>query len=372
MLVLCGAAIVPTAEGDKARLAPHMDDVTALGPSFILSKEEVLPVRHPRLRPVALRLALASVILAAGMVVASDFAEARLGRSGSFGSRGMKTWSTPAPTPTAPSAQPMQRSATPQSQMGQTAARTAAPRAGGMFNRGGFMGGLMGGLLGAGLFGLLMGSGFFSGLGSMAGILGLLLQVALIFVVVRLVMGWMRSRNQPSYAGAAPRPEPMQRSALGGGSDATETATPGRAGFGAAPRGRPLKLESGDFDRFEQMLGEVQGAYDRGDRATLAQLLTPEMMGYIGEELDDLASNGWENRLSEVKLLQGDLSEAWAEGDSEYATVAMRYELKDFVVEKATGRVVQGDPDRLGQATEFWTFTRTPGAEWKLSAIQQA
>ncbi|QIB36048.1 TIM44-like domain-containing protein [Ancylobacter pratisalsi] len=308
------------------------------------------------------------------MVVASDFAEARLGRSGSFGSRGARTWSTPAPTPTAPSAQSMQRSVTPQSQMGQTAARTTSARTGGLFNRSGFMGGLMGGLLGAGLFGLLMGSGFFSGLGSMAGILGLLLQVALIFIVVRLVMGWMRSRNQPSYAGGA-RPEPMQRSALGGGSETAETpettAAPMRPGFGSAPRGRPLKLESGDFDSFERLLGEVQGAYSRQDRAALAQLMTPEMMGYIGEELDDLARNGWENRLADVKLLQGDLSEAWSEGASEFATVAMRYELKDFVVETATGRVVQGDPERLGQATEFWTFTRSSGGEWKLSAIQQ-
>ncbi|WAC25700.1 Tim44 domain-containing protein [Ancylobacter sp. SL191] len=339
-------------------------------------------MKSPRSRSAMLRLAVATLFLGAGLMVATDFAEARVGRSGSFGSRGSKTWSTPAPTPTAPSAQPMQRSATPQGQTAPSAAaRAPGAQPGGFFNRGGFMGGLMGGLLGAGLFGLLMGSGFFSGLGSLSGILGLLLQVALIFIVVRLVMGWLRSRNQPSYAGGA-RPDPaapLQRDALNGaggtgapqGAPAAAATGPARFGFGTGPRGRPIKLDGGDFDSFERLLGEVQTAYGRDDRAALTERLTPEMMGYIGEELDDLAKNGLENRLTDVKLLQGDLSEAWNEDGRDYATVAMRYQLKDVTLDKATGRVVQSDADRLEQAVEFWTFTRTPGGAWQLSAIQQ-
>lgn len=341
--------------------------------------------KFPPLRRVLAHLAVATTVLVGGTMIVTDFAEARVGRSGNMGSRGTRTYSTPAPTPTSPTAQPMQRSAT---QPGQIAPSAAAPAAAGarsgFLNRPGFMGGLMGGLLGAGLFGLLMGSGFFSGLGSLSGILGLLLQVGLIFIVVRLVMGWLRSRNQqPSYAGGprpdaannnAGRPEPMQRSAMEGASapaSGTGAASPRAFGFGSAPRGRPLKLQGSDFDAFEQLLTQVQTAYGKGDRDTLARLLTPEMANYIGEELDEMAGDGLENRLSDVKLLQGDLSEAWSEDTAEYATVAMRYELKDVIIETATGRLVQGDPDRTVQATELWTFTRPTGGEWKLSAIQQ-
>lgn len=332
-------------------------------------------------RRIIARLAVVTAVLMAGSLIATDFAEARLGRSGSMGSRGARTWSTPAPTPTAPSAQPIQRSMTQPGATAPTAgARAPGAQTGGFFSRPGFMGGLMGGLLGAGLFGLLMGSGFFSGLGSWSGILGLLLQIALIVIVVRLVMGWMRSRNQPSYAGG-PRPDPMQRSALdgtstpgssGGETAAASTAPRGGFGFGSAPRGRPLKLQGSDFDSFEKLLREIQTAYGANDRATLGRLLTPEMASYIGDELDELARDGLENRLSDVKLLQGDLSEAWNEGSADYATVAMRYEMKDVIVETATGRVVQGDPNRAEQATEFWTFTRSPGGDWRLSALQQA
>jgi len=72
-----------------------------------------------------------------------------------------------------------------------------------------------------------------------------------------------------------------------------------------------------------------------------------------------------------VKLLQGDLAEAWREGDKEYASVAMRYSLVDRFVDRATGRVAEGN-ESPQEATEVWTFTRAPGGSWLLSAIQQA
>ena len=75
------------------------------------------------------------------------------------------------------------------------------------------------------------------------------------------------------------------------------------------------------------------------------------------------------DRVSDVKLLQGDLSEAWREGDSEYATVAMRFSLKDEMFDRESGRLVESGPD---QATEVWTFMRRRGGHWLLSAIQQS
>src|SRR5262249_1002748 len=73
--------------------------------------------------------------------------------------------------------------------------------------------------------------------------------------------------------------------------------------------------------------------------------------------------------VSDVKLLQGDLAEAWREGDTDYATVAMRFSLNDETVDRDSGRVVQGGPD---EATEVWTFMRVRGGHWLVSAIQQA
>jgi predicted lipid-binding transport protein (Tim44 family) len=71
-------------------------------------------------------------------------------------------------------------------------------------------------------------------------------------------------------------------------------------------------------------------------------------------------------------LESGDLAEAWREGHVEYATVAMRYSLIDYVADRATGRVVDGDATHRGEVTELWTFRRASGGQWLLSAIQQA
>jgi predicted lipid-binding transport protein (Tim44 family) len=76
------------------------------------------------------------------------------------------------------------------------------------------------------------------------------------------------------------------------------------------------------------------------------------------------------NKVSNVKLLQGDLAEAWREGSTDYATVALRFSLIDKTIERSTGRMVEGS-DTPEEVTEIWTFVRRPGSDWELSAIQQ-
>jgi predicted lipid-binding transport protein (Tim44 family) len=63
------------------------------------------------------------------------------------------------------------------------------------------------------------------------------------------------------------------------------------------------------------------------------------------------------------------LAEAWREGSVDYATVAMRFALIDSMVERASGRIVEGGAP--GEVTELWTFMRARGGDWLLSAIQQ-
>jgi predicted lipid-binding transport protein (Tim44 family) len=92
------------------------------------------------------------------------------------------------------------------------------------------------------------------------------------------------------------------------------------------------------------------------------------MLSYFSDELAANASTGVINKVSDVKLLQGDLAEAWREGDTDYATVAMRYSLVDQMVDRDSERVLQGGPE---EATEVWTFMRVRGGQWLVSAIQQ-
>jgi len=311
--------------------------------------------RHPL-------LALLAVVAALSFTVVT--ADAR--SSGSFGSRGSRTFSAPPATNTAPrAARPIERSAVQPTRA--AAGQTSAARPG-LFG-GGLMGGLAAGFLGAGLFGMLFGHGFLGGMGGFASFLGLLLQVGLVVIVARLAWAWWQRRNQPAMAGG-----PSQRQALGSGSSGAGSGfgsgLGGFAGFGggSAPTGEPLEITPADFDVFERVLGDIQSAYGKEDLTALRAHLTPEMLSYFSEELAQNASRGVINEIADVKLLQGDLSEAWREGNDEYATVAMRYALNDRMLDRVSGRVIEEDPS---EATELWTFRRVRGGQWLLSALQQ-
>jgi predicted lipid-binding transport protein (Tim44 family) len=295
-------------------------------------------------------------------------AEARPGGGKGFGSRGSRTEQAPARTDTAPrGAQPFQRSAQPSPAAPAAGAAAAAQAARPSMARN-LMMGVGAGLLGAGLFGLLSGSGFFSGLASLAGIFGFLLQVALIGGAIWLALRFFRRRSEPQLAGAG---APMPRDAYPPQGQPNQMARMGMMGGGAsAPQTQAIELTGEDFNSFERLLGEVNETYSNEDEAGLRRITTPEMFGYFDEDLTGNARKGLVDRVSDVKLLQGDLAEAWREGVVDYATVAMRFSLINALYERATGKVVDGDPKATQEVTEHWTFVRERGGPWKLSGIQ--
>lgn len=320
----------------------------------------------------ALALAAVTTVFA---VTAADIADAR--SRVSAGSRGTRTYSTPAPTTTAPTARPMERTMTqPTNPSANVAARPGLQNspAAGLMNRPGFMGGLFAGLLGAGLIGLLLGTGLTGGLAGLASFVGLALQIGLIALIGFMLFTWWQRRNQPATA-MGPS---MGASSLGDASRYGRTASGygtsyGGSGAAAGAMAQGAQRDEigttpADFDAFERLLGDVQTAYGAEDIGRLRNLVTPEMLSYYLEELNANASRGVINRLSDIKLLQGDASEAWREGDTDYCTVALRYSLKDEIVDRATGRVVSSGPD---EAVELWTFRRSRGGNWILSAVQQ-
>jgi predicted lipid-binding transport protein (Tim44 family) len=303
--------------------------------------------------------------LAVPAMLAMSAADARVGGGGSSGSRGGKTFSAPPSTSTAPNAaQPFNRTMT---QPGSPGMAAGAANKGGFFNRPGMgmLGGLAAGFLGAGLLGMLFGGGMFGGLGGLSSIIGLILQIGLIIIVVKLAMNWWQRRNATASAYAGPS-----------GTGPTPAAGPlasfrSGSGFGLGSGSAPLEIGPSDYEAFERLLGEIQAAWSNEDVNKLHTLATPEMVSYFTQDLQANTARGVVNKVSDVKLEQGDLAEAWREGDTDYASVAMRFGLVDKTIDRASGRVVEGS-DRPTEATEVWTFVRPRGTNWELSAIQQA
>ena len=96
-------------------------------------------------------------------------------------------------------------------------------------------------------------------------------------------------------------------------------------GGSAAPRLRPVTLNQGDYKMFSQLLQGIQASWSRHDLNGLQAMATPEMVSYFAEQMAEQTSRGVRNEVLDVRLMQGDLSEAWAEGNREYARSACAF-----------------------------------------------
>ena len=296
---------------------------------------------------------LLSLFFCLALALAPSLADARAGSSYSggkssfsgMGSRGSRTFDNNG-------AAPITRSMTPSNPSATSPFGATAPAYGGsFFQRHPFLTGLAGGFLGSWLFSSL--GGFGHGLGFL---LELLIIGFVIFFLLRLLFG---SRFAPAGAGFMPR-------------SVGAAAAPALTRF----RGRDTTVTDADLNAFQSIHSAVQDAWGHGDLGRMRQLMTPEMLSYFSEELTRNSSQGVQNVVSDVRLLKGDISEAWEEGDLEYATAYLRWSAVDYVVRlgRSPGQpdyLASGNPQVPTEAEEVWTFVRRRGGNWLLSAIQQ-
>jgi predicted lipid-binding transport protein (Tim44 family) len=299
---------------------------------------------------------LLSLFFCLSLALAPSLAEARAGSSysgfgksapSSMGSRGSRTFENNGAAPITRSVTQTPQSTSP------LGGGMAAPAYGGsFFQRHPFLTGLAGGFLGSMLFSGLGGFGH-----ALGGLFTLLIIGFLIWLAFRLISG-----RGFSFAGA------------GGG-------MPRSIGAAAAPaagryRGEDTTVDDGDLNAFQTIHAAVQEAWSRGDLGRMRQLMTPEMVSYFSEELTRNASQGGQNIVSDVRLLKGEITESWVEGDLQYATAYLQWSAIDYVVRlgRSPGQpdyLVSGDPKNPTEAEELWTFVRRRGGQWLLSAVQQ-
>jgi predicted lipid-binding transport protein (Tim44 family) len=234
-----------------------------------------------------------------------------------------------------------------------------------------FLTGLVAGLSVAGLAAVAVGQSPLHGLdGSFAGFLGLALQLMVALVLAVLAFQFLRRLPRIAVPGIH---GPLAHGFAVGAPGFSDRLGPRFAprGSGGASYGPAAPvLNSADFVSFERALKEINAAWSRQDICGMQGMCTPEMVQFFADDLARLATRGLRNRTSDVVLEQGDLAEAWREGERDYASVAMRFSLVDCTRDAGTNRVMTGDPVKRVQVTEVWTFTRVRSGAWQLSAVQ--
>ncbi len=139
---------------------------------------------------------------------------------------------------------------------------------------------------------------------------------------------------------------------------------------------KTYSVTSEDKAAFQHLLMEIQSAWSTQDVAALRRCVTPEMLSYFSTALAEDSSRGVQNHVEDVVLLKGDVREAWSEDSTDYATVDLRWNARDYTVSTTIprgepGYLVEGSDDTATESIEVWTFMRVRDGQWILSAIQQ-
>ncbi|CAA7620649.1 conserved membrane hypothetical protein [Candidatus Terasakiella magnetica] len=342
-----------------------------------------------------MRHTILTVLVALTLVLAGvGDALAKAGRTsgssgGSLGSRGSRTVDrpmertlTPPPpqsgvrntTPPTPQAAPRPGAvdAQPLAPGGAQALRPGGALAGGamaqspsFFQRNPFMAGMAGGLVGAGIGSMLFGHSpamaAASDAAPGASFLGLLLQLAIVGGLIWLLVRMFR-RRQPAEANPYARDSsPMQVEPM-------VVAGPPRI----ARIEKEFEPQMGDQEAFTEILIGVQRAWSEGDLVGLKRFATPEVVSWLSEDLSRNASQGHINKVENVALLKGDVSESWSENGFDYVTAVLTFQCVDYTTRADNGAMVEGNLTVPVQHTEAWTFVRgANGGRWLLSAIEQ-
>ena len=116
----------------------------------------------------------------------------------------------------------------------------------------------------------------------------------------------------------------------------------------------------------------VVTAFAEGDRRTLRQLLSRDVYDGFVSAISDREEREETIEFKFVGVDKANLTEAAVRGGTEQVTVRFVSELISVTRDKEN-RIVDGDPGKVSEVTDIWTFAREVGARdpnWKLVATE--
>jgi predicted lipid-binding transport protein (Tim44 family) len=114
--------------------------------------------------------------------------------------------------------------------------------------------------------------------------------------------------------------------------------------------------------------GMIVEAFGRGDRAALRPLLADRVYGEFARAIDDRERRGLRHTTDLVGVRSAEAASAEMRGSS--ARIAVRFVSQQInATLDAEGKVVDGDPKRVDEVADLWTFerdTRSRDPNWTL------
>ena len=228
-----------------------------------------------------------------------------------------------------------------------------------------------------------------------------LVLAVVIFIRLRNVLGRRTGNERPPFdpytapdqkrPGAPKTNEPVVALPRGRTAPLPEASGPSvediEARLGShAPKDSPLARSLTQLMRADpsfdpgQFLDGAKAAYEmivmsfaEGDEASLSQLLSAEVFEGFESAIRERESRGEKVESNLVGINKADIIESDVKKNTAYVTVKFVSELIS-VTRDAEGEVVEGDPKKVREVTDIWTFARdisSKNPNWKLVATNR-
>jgi predicted lipid-binding transport protein (Tim44 family) len=226
-----------------------------------------------------------------------------------------------------------------------------------------------------------------------------LVLAVVIFIRLRNVLGRRTGNERPPYdpytrteAKRADEPVVALPRGRGGRAQMGEPSGPSMADIEArlgrhatkdSPLGKSLTalmradsgFDPGQFLDGAKMAYEmIVTAFAEGDEASLQQLLGDDVYDGFQRAIREREGRGEKLESNLVGIDKADIIEAEVKKNTAYVTVKFVSELVS-VTRDADGEVVEGDPKKVREVTDIWTFAREVASKnpnWKLVATEAA
>jgi predicted lipid-binding transport protein (Tim44 family) len=113
-------------------------------------------------------------------------------------------------------------------------------------------------------------------------------------------------------------------------------------------------------------------AFADGDRKTLKNLLSREVYDGFAKAIAERESRGEQVRASFVGIDSAKITGAEALKNEIHVTLRFVSQIVSATLDSA-GKVIDGDPDKVAEVTDLWTFARDPRSKdpnWRLVATE--
>ncbi len=123
----------------------------------------------------------------------------------------------------------------------------------------------------------------------------------------------------------------------------------------------PFFTEAEMREKVSNLYSEMQRAWETQDWEPMRARLTDDLFSQMGRQLQELISRGQINRIERIAIMNVALKQFYQDDQNDNLVIRLTTRITDYTIDRATGKLVSGDPKREKFMTYEWTMIRSIG-----------